>query len=244
MCVCVPILSDRDIGPLFCASSESITILCIFIYANTTWIISLSAFPSLSPKVSSLITSIQLARNIFRINYLLRLWRWCETHSGVGAQTALKNANNKCDANLNVQLCAKCLALSVLRYFKLKASAYHQGITTHVKTKTCTHRPNTPSHKLLLTHTQTHTQAAVWVLVVACGPVVFELPLRLQSVQIHYERPSSLPAESTATQTHKKKERNTCTQKTQRWADSRAYTCTETQIHIHTNGSALWISAP
>ena len=89
VCVCVcthgsELASDRDIGPFFCPSSEGIIIFCIFIYANTTWIISLSTFLSLSPKVSSLITAQQLAGNIFIINYLLFLWRRhsCITYSG------------------------------------------------------------------------------------------------------------------------------------------------------------------
>lgn len=59
--------------------------------------------------------------------------------------------------------------------------------------------PQPPPLSLLVrspsnTHKHTVVRAAVWVLVVACGPVLFELPLRLPSVQIHYERSSAPPA--------------------------------------------------
>lgn len=40
---------------------------------------------------------------------------------------------------------------------------------------------------LLPSLVQTRTRRAASVLVVACGPVVFELPLRLQSAQIHHQ---------------------------------------------------------
>lgn len=73
----------------------------------------------------------------------------------------------------------------------------------------------TPLPQLLLlvrspsnTHKHTAVRAAVWVLVVACGPVLFELPLRLPSVQIHYERSSAPPA-STACDS-KSTQRGTC----------------------------------
>lgn len=56
------------------------------------------------------------------------------------------------------------------------------------------HRLNTLSIHYTQACAHTDMHAVVSVLVVACGPVVFELPLRLQSVQIHYERSSSLPA--------------------------------------------------
>lgn len=79
-----------------------------------------------------------------------------------------------------------------------------RGARARARSQTSTSKPTPPLPVLLLlvrspsnTHKHTAVRAAVWVSVVACGPVLFELPLRLPSVQIHYERSSAPPASTT-----------------------------------------------
>lgn len=140
-CVCVWMhdgkwASDRDIGPFFCPSSEGIIIFCIFIYANTTWIISLSTFLSLSPKVSSLITAQQLAGSIFIINYLRFLWcqRSCITYSRVRAQ--LLGVFSESAVPMLMQrymfvLCMSAWGCGVRRFQNKRASGYAPSRQNH-----------------------------------------------------------------------------------------------------------------
>lgn len=89
-----------------------------------------------------------------------------------------------------------------------------RGARARARSQTSTSKPPRPLQLLLLvrspsnTHKHTAVRAAVWVLVVACGPVLFELPLRLPSVQIHYERSSAPPASTT--RDSKSTRRRTC----------------------------------
>lgn len=88
------------------------------------------------------------------------------------------------------------------------------GARAHARSQNVNERASLNPRLLLPVHfspsTRKHTaaRAAVWVLVVACGPVLFELPLRLPSVQIHYERSSATPASTTCDS--KSKHRRTC----------------------------------
>lgn len=108
--------------------------------------------------------------------------------------------------------------------FKIKADLALRYVREK-KQKRCTsgqvHAPT--NHNILSVFSHTHT--AVPGLAVACGPVVFELPLRLQSVQIHCERRSSLPASTTAAQREEETHRQTrspCTNKDGKRAENRS----------------------
>lgn len=117
------------------------------------------------------------------------------------------------------------MQMQYVRLFQNKRTLGFRAQICSEKKKGCTsgqvHAPT--NHNILSVFSHTHT--VVPGLAFACGPVVFELPLRLQSVQIHSERRSSLPASTTAAQREEETHRQTrssCTNKDGKHAENRS----------------------